>query len=364
MIPQQPDFLVRIYCPTYNHAPYIVDAMNGITMQQTDFPFVCTIIDDASTDGEQEVIKAYLEENFDLDDNLIVRNEETDDCVLTFARHKTNLNCYFAVIYLKYNHYSIDKSRLVYISDWTNTKYVAICEGDDYWLDPHKMQVQVNFLENNTDYTMTCNRSKLYSVRQHKMIGENYCYEISRDIIPEDIINRTGLFISTCSIVYRKWVEDNKPNYWRTCKVGDYPLQIACAIKGKTYYFNEMMSVYRVQNPASWTGQQKWGQLDRNRLETIKSQINMFRGFAQEYPEYSKTLINKIYDQINRNVPNRFISYNEYLQYLDYFSKEISQYSIKAKIDLFLRTCKIPRVRGLYLRFFLEKYNQRIFYYS
>ena len=68
-------YLVRVSCMTYNHAPYIVDAMNGFCMQETDFPFVCTIMDDASTDGEQEVIKKYLTDHFDLNDQTIVRNE-------------------------------------------------------------------------------------------------------------------------------------------------------------------------------------------------------------------------------------------------------------------------------------------------
>ena len=91
------DFLVCVECATYNHAPYILDAMNGFCMQQTTFPFVCIILDDASTDGEQEVIKNYLQENFDLQDKNVTRNEETDDYILTFAQHKSNRNCFFAM---------------------------------------------------------------------------------------------------------------------------------------------------------------------------------------------------------------------------------------------------------------------------
>lgn len=61
-------FKVRVYCSTFNHSPYIEDAMNGFCMQETNFPFVAIIIDDASTDGEPEVIKQYLQEHFDLED--------------------------------------------------------------------------------------------------------------------------------------------------------------------------------------------------------------------------------------------------------------------------------------------------------
>ena len=67
------DFLVCVRSYTYNHAPYIEDAMNGFSMQQTNFPFVCVIVDDASTDGEPEVIMNYLNCHFDLDNETIVR---------------------------------------------------------------------------------------------------------------------------------------------------------------------------------------------------------------------------------------------------------------------------------------------------
>ena len=152
---QEYQWMVRVSCMTYNHAPYITDALNGFCMQETTFPYVCVIVDDASTDGEQEVIKQYLQEHFDLEDKSIVRNEETDDYILTFARHKTNKNCYFAVLYLKYNHYSIKKSKAPYLKEWQDKcKYIAACEGDDYWIHPRKLQMQVDFLEKNDEYGM------------------------------------------------------------------------------------------------------------------------------------------------------------------------------------------------------------------
>ena len=105
------DNLVTVSCMTYNHEPYITDALNGFAMQQTSFPFVCTIIDDASTDRNAEVIRNYVSENFDLQDTSIAYEKDMDYGHVTFARHKTNENCYFAVIYLKENHYSQKKSK-------------------------------------------------------------------------------------------------------------------------------------------------------------------------------------------------------------------------------------------------------------
>lgn len=157
-------YLVRVNCMTFNQSSYIEDAMNGFCMQETSFPFVCVIMDDASTDGEPEVIKNYLQQHFNLDDETIVIKDESDDCIRIFAQHVANKNCYFAVVLLKCNHYSIKKPRRPYVDDdWYNTKYIAFCEGDDYWTDPLKLQMQVDFLEEHKDYSLCCHRYKVYN---------------------------------------------------------------------------------------------------------------------------------------------------------------------------------------------------------
>ena len=143
--------MLRVSCMTYNQVSYIEDAMNGFVMQQTDFPFVCTIVDDASNDGEQNVIKKYIQEHFDLQDSFVAYEKDVDYGHVTFAQHKSNKNCYFAVIYLKENHYSQKKSKLPYLTEWMDTKYIALCEGDDYWTDPLKLQKQVDILEEHQD---------------------------------------------------------------------------------------------------------------------------------------------------------------------------------------------------------------------
>ena len=352
-------WLVRVSCLTYNHSSYITDTMNGFCMQQTNFPFVCTIVDDASTDSEQIVIRNYLEEHFDLEDKSIVRKEETNDYILTFAQHKTNKNCYFAVLFLKYNHYSIRRPKRLYVAEWVDkAKYHALCEGDDYWICSEKLQKQVEFLETHQDYTMVCNRTRLFSVRQERYIGESYCYKKSQLVKPKDVINRTGLFISTCSIVYRNTVNDNYPDYCTKCKVGDYPLQIMCAMKGKVYYFNDMMSVYRVQNSASWMGQQQWGRFDMGRIGVIQSRVEMLKGFQKDYPIYESVFNAKIADEINRNIPGNIIYKADVEKYISFFSDDIRHYSLRWKLDLWLRRCRVPKIRGIYQKLFLKRFSQ------
>lgn len=351
-------FKVYVRCYTYNHACYVEETMNGFCMQQTDFPYICVIVDDASTDGEPEVITKYLHEHFDLDDMSITRHEETDDYIMFFSQHKENKNCYFFVFLLKYNHYRIKKAKMPYFSKFIkDIEYRAICEGDDYWIESNKLQKQIDFLERNRDFTMVCNRTKLYSERLGKFVGENFCYNKSRVVDVKDIIYRTGLFISTCSIVYRKEVDDNRPAYWAKCKVGDYPLQIGCAMKGKVFYFNDIMSVYRVENSDSWMGQQKWGEFDLGRFEVIKSQVNMFKGFGDDYPIYKKLFKNKIANQINRFIPVH-ASKHELKQYKEYFSIEIAKYSLSQKIDMWIRIYHIPKLTGLYLKLFQSQFSQ------
>ena len=128
-----PQFLVGIKCckcMTYNHHDYIVDAMNGFTMQQTTFPFVAVIVDDASTDGEPEVINNYLKEHIDLSSTSGAKLWENDEARYVFAHHNQNPNCYFGVVFLKTNYYSQKKSKDPHIDQWFNeVKYIALCEG-------------------------------------------------------------------------------------------------------------------------------------------------------------------------------------------------------------------------------------------
>ena len=362
--PRVNKFKVRVSCPTFNHSRFIKEAMDGFCIQETAFPFVCSIFDDASSDGEQDILKEYLQEHFDLEDNLTTRIKETADYHLTFAQHKSNKNCFFLVVQLKYNHYSLGKSIMPYIEEWNNTKYIAICEGDDYWIDPKKLEKQVAFLEGHPDFTMVCNRTQLYSEKKKSLIGENFCYNEDQIVDAKDVIRRTGLFISSCSIVFLSSIQDNMPDYWQQCKVADYPLQIMCAMRGHVFYLNEIMSVYRVENLSSWMGQQQWGTVSLARMEVIKSQVKMFVGFSIDFPEYKKVFQNKIADHINRNCPCRVMSNGDMNDYLNYFAEEIKSYTLKWKIDLWIRSSRVNLLRRCYTDLFLGKYQQRKLLYS
>lgn len=358
-------FPVCIRCFTFNHADYIEETMNGFCMQQTVFPFVCVVIDDASTDGEPELIRNYVYKNFDLKDISVFRNENNDNYELIFARHKTNMNCFFAVCLLKYNHYSIKKPKQPYISEWTDyAKYHVSCEGDDYWTDQQKLQMQYDYMESHPECTMTCHRVKLYSEKRKKYIGEQYCRNSDGELNPVDIINRTGIYIPTCSIMFRPEIRNNYPDYCRNCYVRDYPLQITAAMKGSVYYFNRIMGVYRIENSNSWAGKQKFNSVDSSRIHIVRSQMEMFKGFSKDYPQYEKVFQKKIMEHICRNIPNWRCKKENVNKYLELFSNEINMFSFKGKLLLWIGRLRIPLLVFFFRKVIFKNYFHKRKYYD
>lgn len=246
-------YKVRVSCITYNHATYIENAMNGFCMQETSFPFVCTIVDDASIDGEQEVIKDYMQKHFDLYDTSVSRNEETDDYFLTFAQHKTNKNCFFAVLFLKYNHYSINKPKKNYLKEWNDSsKYIARCEGDDYWVCNAKLEEQVAFMEANPDFSLCFGDVKYYNV--DKNISKGNISIISRnDNKRIEKYNGKQLFyrvlsskvhIQTLTVLYRSELIGHIKKNTKRFAMGDTPLWLDLSQQGKIKYIDHVYGVY------------------------------------------------------------------------------------------------------------------------
>lgn len=242
------NWLVCVRCYTYNHSAYITDAMNGFSMQQTNFPYVCCIVDDASTDNEQEVISKYIDDNFDHQSEISYKRPMHYG-TLIFARHKTNLNCYFAVVLLNENHNGGAEKKAIkrsYIAQWENaSKYEALCEGDDYWTDPLKLQKQVDYLESHPDCSLC-----FHNVIMHWEDGsqpDRTMFEIDENVKYGgwDILNNCP--IQTASIVLRLDILFSKL-YARARKnavIGDYPLFLTAASYGYLHGYHKPMSVYR-----------------------------------------------------------------------------------------------------------------------
>ena len=330
--------IVSINCLTYNHAKYIRQCLDGFVMQQTDFRYEAIVHDDASTDGTTEIVREYADRYPD----IIVPIFESE-------------NQYSKGIPGKLTRLLEDRSR---------GEYIAICEGDDYWTDPLKLQKQVEHMERHPECTMSCNRTKMYSVLRKKYIGENYCYNKDRTVAVEDVVKRGGLFVSTCSVVYRKEIKGpDYPDYCIQCHIGDYPLQIMAAMKGTIYYFNDVMSVYRVENSASWAGQIEGISVDKL-ISIVRSEVTMLKGFSLNFPRYSDLFQQRIASYINCNIPKRGYSSSDQKQYIQAFRNEMTTYSFLWKVDRFINSIRIRGIAKVYSFIFLINYSVKLKKYS
>lgn len=236
-------YKVCVRCFTFNQAKFIEETMNGFVMQQTNFPFVCCIVDDSSTDGEQNVIKQYMNANFAMSDSTVAYEKETDFAHILFAQHKENKSCFFAVLLLKVNLYSEEYKKFQYISEWRDSSdYEALCEGDDYWVCVNKLQKQADFLDCHPDYGLVHTDFDLVKgKRNHKVIihddGNYWPYSLTE-----------GLDIGTLTSMIRLSVFKSIPKLYlnKNWLMGDKPMWIEISRYYKIHYIPEVMAKYRV----------------------------------------------------------------------------------------------------------------------
>ena len=302
-------YKVCIRCYTYNHAPYIGDAMNGFVMQQTDFPFVATIVDDASTDETTQVISNYFRECFDTEDSSVAFREDADYGTVLFARHKTNSNCYFAVVLLHKNHHSQKKSKRPYIKRWIDTvPFIALCEGDDYWTDSFKLQKQLDYLEAFPN-CLLCVHSADWKTGDS--IYSSGCQStVPKDYSVEELIRCGGVFFATASFVYRSELIRYKPDWRKKASVGDFPLQILAGLHGDVHYLPDKMCVYRFRSEGSWsTNQMKkdaFIPFQKNKIEWM-TLLNEDTGH-----KYQRAIYDQLFQNFNALFNLREITFLDY----------------------------------------------------
>lgn len=213
--------MVAIRCITYNHEPYIRQCLEGFVMQKTNFRFVAIIHDDASTDGTAAIIREYEEKYPD----IIKPIYETEN---QYSKRDGSLCCIM--------------NEAV---DATNCKYIALCEGDDYWIDPLKLQKQVDFLEANSEYSMCFTNAEVKceeGVPKSTIKPYNNIQE--REYTGGEIFRHWT--VPTASVVYRNYyLEGEYPPRDKRLIVGDTPLFLWLSSKGKLWCINEKTIVYR-----------------------------------------------------------------------------------------------------------------------
>ena len=314
------DIIVSIQCLTYNHVNYIRQCLDGFVMQKTNFRFEAIVHDDASTDGTAEIVKEYAEKYPDIIKPIL---EEEN----LYSKHIPGLITNI-------------------VNEKCRGKYIAICEGDDYWTDENKLQMQIDYMEKHPECTMTCTRTKLYSEKKQKFIGEQYCRKGDGFLSVKDVVCRRGLYISTCSIVFRRSLYSEYPVYCLNSIVGDYPLQMYCALKGQVFYLDTSMTVYRREIANSFMGKvpSLIGEERLKRFHIMRNQLDMLNHFRLDFPQYNSLFRNVMSQYINKGI-SRIMSKEDCRYYVCFFSDYINDYSIWWKFDLWLRRLPIPGIR-------------------
>ena len=245
--------LVSVKCMTFNQEKYISQALDGFLKQKTDFPFEILVHDDASTDKTADIIRDYTKRF----SKIIKPIYETEN---QFTKGNGA------------HHVKIDAM--------IKGKYIAFCEGDDYWIDEKKLEKQVSFLEKNKNYGMCYSR-----VYQYLQSDEKY----SKYKFGEKIKNYETLFIYGCKIPtnsvicrkqlldeYQKVIEHIDISNW---KMGDLPKWLFIYKNSKVKFFKDIMSVYRIlEESASHS-------IDKNKIKMFReSSISIRKSFLELYP--------------------------------------------------------------------------------
>jgi len=304
--------LVAIHCLVYNHEPYLRDCLEGFVMQQTNFPFVAIVHDDASTDNSAAIIREYEEKYPDI----------------------------IKPIYEAENQYSKRDGSVGRIMDEaidaTGAKYVAMCEGDDYWTDPLKLQKQVDFMEANPEYVLCCHRYKIYNQNDGTW-DEDYIHQLF-EISPNgfSFSNQENFKVwitKTLTLLIRQDALRKMPSkkgfkYWRDVHMNYYLLK-----QGKGFCMPLEGSVYRrhqggIFSASQLTQQRRIGMkiwyelLKYNQDDEIL--VTFYKNQHNNYRDYIRSRIH------NRETKDLVVDIRTLL-WLDYHFKGITEvmFSIK-----------------------------------
>ena len=309
---------VSVEVLTYNHSNYIRQCLDSVIMQKTKFEFEILVYDDASTDGNQDIIQEYLDRYPDLVKDFRQRDNQ-------FSKGKLKE----AILNMMQKH--------------AKGKYVALCEGDDYWTDPNKLQKQYDFMEGHSDYSVCMHRARVIG-DDGKAVGKFLGPRgIDRDVTFEDDLLR---FYATASKFFRREYYENIPSFYYIGPAEDYPMMIILLVNGKGYYMKDEMCIYRRNVPGSASTVLRKQSHD-TRIKYQNERIILLKE-AQEYykPKYYKEF-------------DRYLALQENAKIIEYdsFRDKLKFYFSMTKQDYYKRQTFRTKCKILFRSFCLKPYT-------
>lgn len=301
---------VSVLCTAYNHEKYIRSALEGILSQKTDFDYEVLVHDDASTDGTAGIIREYAERYPQL----------------------------IKPIYQSENQYSKrrDLYREILIPEAKGT-YIAICEGDDYWIDENKLQMQVDFLDQNSSYAAcvhNCYKLDMMTDCRTVMYGE-----ADYDIQTADVLVGGSCCYQTASLLCRREAFSDLPPF--VPGFFDYPFSIHLSLLGPIRFLGRIMSVYRVGTESSWT--------TANKKDMHKNA--MFHTYVSQMLQAVNDYTNHAYDQQIREL----VCYNNYKAL--YFDEKYSEMRAPEYRELYRRESRASKIKMRLKQYFAPLYH-------
>lgn len=249
------EILVSIVCLTYNHENYIRDAIEGFFSQNVNFKYEIIIHDDASIDRTAEIIKKYEKDNPQVIHG-IYQNENL------WSKNQPSVKWIWDII-----------------TQNCKGKYIAFCEGDDYWIDKQKLQIQVDYLEKHSECIMAIHDSVDINYRKNHEVKSRGLYSKDCAVSPNHIIKQ-DVIVPTASILVRREVI-KIDDFFLQSGILDYPMLLYCLTKGSIYYCSRIMSVYRFDHEGSWTASMR-------KINTYIIQYVHIIVFLKKYNDYCK----------------------------------------------------------------------------
>lgn len=256
--------LVSISLVAFNQGPYISEAIESVLMQQVNFSYEIIIHDDASSDNTPEIIRKYA--------------SKYPEKIIPILQEENQ----FSQGYEVNASFTIPRAR---------GKYIAFLEADDYWIDPGKLQTQVDFLEANPDVSMCFTATKhIFSDNARKPKLKRYR---KHDAIctTRDVIALGGRLVDMGGAVVRRSIFEDVPAWYHYAQIWDLTVPLLSLLHGNIQYIDQVTSIYRYNVSGSWTQNNKKN--FNRRVRNMKKSIRVADGFDQETNFQYHTFIQK-----------------------------------------------------------------------